>query len=95
MPTVTVETIIMCSHTVKERRRLLTDDSEAQIVAHLLVGNTISGATLRPQGIASRLRLRPANLRWSHCSLCQVLSVAVKPTSAKMTVMEPWRRVSH
>ena len=51
MPTVNVETIILCSHTMKERHRLLTDDSEAQIVAHLLVANTISRATLRPQGM--------------------------------------------
>ena len=44
---------------------------------------------------ASRLRLRPAISRWSHCSLCQVLSVAVNLTSAKMTLMEPYRRMSH
>ena len=63
MPTVTVETIILCSHTVKERRRLLTDDSEAQIVAHLLVGNTIFWRDSESAGDTSRLRLRPANLR--------------------------------
>ena len=51
MPTVTVETIFLCSHTMKERRRLLTDDSEAQIVAHLFFADTISRATLRPQGM--------------------------------------------
>ena len=69
--------------------------TSATRVGHLLVCSTIFCRDFECAGDTSRLRLRPANLRWSHCSWCQVLSVAVNPTSAKMTLMDPCRRMSH
>ena len=46
-------------------------------------------------GDAFLLRLRPANLRWSHCSKCQVWSVVFNVMVAGTTLMDPWRMINH
>ena len=64
-------------------------------VVHMLVCSTIFCHDCESAGQMSRLRSRTTNLRWSHCSWCQVQSVALSPMAAGTTLIEPWRTISH
>ena len=93
MPITSVDTTITCSRqslnmpTHVANRNCLRSKS-ATPVAHLLVCSTIFWRDFDSAGDPSRLRLRPANLRWSHCSQCQVWWVALSPMAARTTLME-------
>ena len=64
-------------------------------VVHWLVCSTIFFREFESARELSRLRLRSANLRWSHCSYCQVRSVALSLMTAGAKVIDPWPTTSH
>ena len=79
----TVQTSVLCGrHRLEKglRKWPTATFSEAQVRRRSFAcwcAARSSAARLESARDKSRLRLRPANLRWSHCSWCQVWSLAL------------------